>query len=118
MISAFLLSSVALAQKPPALTGSELLHQAALRGHTLSVEMLLKLGVDVNVTDKHGRTALHDACLKGHVSAARLLLDRGVPRSMRAIRMGPLPCTTRLWVEARRLSNSCSVVAPTAMPVI
>ena len=77
LIYILLLAPVTLAQKPEKLSGSELLHQAALRGHTLSIEMLLKLGVEVNATDKQGRTALHDACLKGHVNAARLLLDRG-----------------------------------------
>ena len=77
LICTLLLAPIAFAQKPEKLSGSDLLHRAALRGHTLSIEMLLKLGVEVNVTDKHGRTALHDACLKGHVNTARLLLDRG-----------------------------------------
>ena len=84
LIAALLLSSVTLAQKPTApperqrtLSASELLHYAALRGNTLSIDMLLKLGAEANMTDNHGRTALHDGCLKGHVGAARLLLDRG-----------------------------------------
>lgn len=74
LIIAALISPGLLAQKR---TASELLHQAALRGQTASIEMLLKLGADPNVRDKHGRTALHDACLKDRVVAARLLLDGG-----------------------------------------
>jgi ankyrin repeat protein len=63
--------------KQEMLSPSELLHRAAMRGETSAIEMLLKLGADVNSTDQHGKTALHDASLKGHVDTARLLLDRG-----------------------------------------
>jgi ankyrin repeat protein len=54
-----------------------LLHRAAIRGETSSLEMMINLGADVNAPDQQGRTPLHDACLKGHVDTARLLLDRG-----------------------------------------
>lgn len=64
-------------QKQEMLSQSELLHRSAMRGEAGAIEMLLKLGADVNSADKHGKTALHDACLKGHVDSARLLLDRG-----------------------------------------
>lgn len=81
-LAAALFALVILAQKPapPGLrqetvSAPELLHQAALRGKTATIEMLLKLGADPNRADKNGRTALHDACLKGNVAAARLLLD-------------------------------------------
>ena len=74
LIVAVLVSPGVLAQKRSA---SDLLHHAALRGQTASIEMLLKLGADPNLRDKHGRTALHDACLKDHVGAARMLLDGG-----------------------------------------
>jgi hypothetical protein len=66
-----------LGQKQEALSQSELLHRSAMRGETRAIEMLLKLGADVNSPDRHGKTPLHDACLKGHVDSARLLLDRG-----------------------------------------
>ncbi len=64
-------------QKQEMLSPSELLHRSAMRGDTSAIEMLLKLGADVNSADLHGKTALHDACLKGHVDSARLLLNRG-----------------------------------------
>ena len=64
-------------QKQEMLSQSELLHRSAMRGDSAAIEMLLKLGADVNSADQHGKTALHDACLKGHVVTARLLLDRG-----------------------------------------
>jgi ankyrin repeat protein len=64
-------------QKQDMQSPAELLHQAALRGQTSSIEMLLKLGADVNSAGKDGETPLHDACLKGHFETARLLLDRG-----------------------------------------
>jgi ankyrin repeat protein len=51
-----------------------LLHRAAIRGETSSVEMMINLGADVNAPDQQGRTPLHDACLKGHLDTAKLLL--------------------------------------------
>ncbi len=66
-----------LGQKQEAISQSQLLHRSAMRGETSAIEMLLKLGADVNSPDQHGKTPLHDACLKGHVDSARLLLDRG-----------------------------------------
>src|SRR5437879_5667575 len=56
-------------------SASYLMHRAALRGETKSIEMMLKLGADVNASDDQGRTPLHDACLKGHSDTVRLLLD-------------------------------------------
>jgi hypothetical protein len=58
-------------------SASYLLHYAALRGETNSIEMMLKLGAEVNATDDQGKTPLHDACLKGHLETVRLLLDHG-----------------------------------------
>src|SRR5271154_4328659 len=66
-----------LAQKQTMQSPAELLHQAALRGQTSSIEMILKLGADVNSAGKDGETPLHGACLKGHADTARMLLDRG-----------------------------------------
>jgi len=64
-------------QKQEMLSQSELLHRSAMPGETAAIEMLLKLGADVNSPDQHGKTPLHDASLKGHVDTVRLLLDRG-----------------------------------------
>src|SRR5258708_33933372 len=63
-------------QKQEMLSPSELLHRSAMRGDTGAIEMLLKLGADVNSADQNGKTALQDAGLKGHVDTARLLLSR------------------------------------------
>lgn len=74
---------VAFAQQPlkqDARTSSSaayLMHYAALRGETKSIEMMLKLGADVNARDVQGKTPLHDACIKGHSETVRLLLDHG-----------------------------------------
>ena len=74
---------VAAAQSPHqqepkrASSASYLMHYAALRGETKSIEMMLKLGADVNASDEQGKTPLHDACLKGHSETVRLLLDHG-----------------------------------------
>jgi ankyrin repeat protein len=73
----FLLLFAQIGHKQETLSQSELLHRSAMRGETAAIEMLLKLGVDVNSVDSHGKTPLHDACLKGHLETARLLLDRG-----------------------------------------
>jgi len=78
MIFGMLLALVLLAQaQPNPVSQSALMHRSAMRGETEVVEMLIKLGADVNILDEDGKTPLHDACLKGQVNTARLLLDRG-----------------------------------------
>src|SRR6267154_491149 len=63
-------------QKQEMLSPSELLHRSAMRGDTDAIEMLLKLGADVNSADQHGKTALHDAALGGSAKAIELLVER------------------------------------------
>jgi uncharacterized glyoxalase superfamily protein PhnB len=55
-----------------------LLHLAAEGGHLTCVELLLRLGVDVNQRDTSDRaTALHWAAQEGHIDVLRCLIDAG-----------------------------------------
>ena len=50
------------------------LHQAAARGHSTAVKLLLKAKADVNVNSYSG-TALHMAAMNGHEAVVKLLLE-------------------------------------------
>jgi uncharacterized glyoxalase superfamily protein PhnB len=55
-----------------------LLHLAAESGHLTCVELLLRLGVDVNRRDTSDRaTALHWAAQEGHLDVVKCLIDAG-----------------------------------------
>ncbi len=58
-------------------TGDFPLQTAAQGGHVRSVELLLRHGADVNLRDRHGRSALHYAARNGHARAATVLLAHG-----------------------------------------
>lgn len=70
--------------------GDSCIHIAAHRGNLRAVELLLKAGVDVNVTGEMGCTALHYARLKGHKDVERFLLDNGASTTIRNL-FGKLP---------------------------
>lgn len=59
--------------------GRSLLHDAANRGETEIMIILLDLGLDPNERDLRGRTPLHFAasCLHPHISAVLELIERG-----------------------------------------
>jgi cytohesin len=63
--------------KHGARVGPTMLHDAALKGHLESMQVLLENGADVKALNPDGATALHDAALGGHTGAASLLLGRG-----------------------------------------
>jgi ankyrin repeat protein len=63
--------------KHGARVGPTMLHDAALKGHLESMQVLLENGADVKALNSEGATALHDAALGGHTGAASLLLGRG-----------------------------------------
>ena len=53
------------------------LHLAAIHGHGSIVEVLVDLGVDINVGDVDGMTPLHLAAFYGHALVAVTLVERG-----------------------------------------
>jgi len=59
------------------LWGSLPLIAAALNNHLHIVEVLLKHGANINLTNRNGNTALHLAATYGRVEVIRLLLARG-----------------------------------------
>lgn len=53
------------------------LHEAAISGRDLVLDIALRNMVDVSRVDVYGRTPLHYACMYGHVAMAGNLLERG-----------------------------------------
>ncbi|CAH1241011.1 DAPK1 [Branchiostoma lanceolatum] len=64
------------------LYGSTALHEACIGGHDKVVELLIKNGAELNVTNKAGNTALHRACINEHVKVVKLLLKNGADLNM------------------------------------
>jgi ankyrin repeat protein len=57
--------------------GSSPLHEAALKGDSGMVKVLLEYGADVNALSKDGRLPLHDAALGGNAEAVNALMSSG-----------------------------------------
>lgn len=53
------------------------LHEAAISGRELIMDIALSKGVDVARVDVYGRLPLHYACMHGHVAMIQTLLDKG-----------------------------------------
>ncbi len=53
------------------------LHEAAISGRELVLEIALNSEVDVSRVDVYGRIPLHYACMHGHVGMVRMLLNKG-----------------------------------------
>jgi len=53
------------------------LHNSCRSGNIVSVERLIKSGIDINCRNKHDRTPLHWAAGNGHLEIIKLLLDEG-----------------------------------------
>ena len=53
------------------------LHEAAISGRELVLNIALRRNVDVARVDVYGRTPLHYACMYGHVATAKTLLECG-----------------------------------------
>lgn len=58
------------------------LHKAALDGHEEIVELLIKKGANVNITNPVNETPLHDAAKEGHKKIVELLLNAGADKSL------------------------------------
>ncbi|KAK3552931.1 hypothetical protein QTP86_029140 [Hemibagrus guttatus] len=58
------------------------LHLAARNGHKDIIQLLLKVGININRVTKAG-TALHEAALYGKTEVVRLLLDAGIDGNIR-----------------------------------
>ena len=56
---------------------------AAAKGHAGAVSALVRLGADLDATDRGGMTALMVAAYYGWLGIARALLDAGVDRTLR-----------------------------------
>lgn len=50
---------------------------AATKGQTKNIGVLIASGADVNYTDQYGKSPLQEACRKGHLKSVKTLLDRG-----------------------------------------
>lgn len=63
------------------LTGGEhknsLLHYAAYTGYVNTINVLINLGMNVDITDQSGLTPLHYASKKENIEACKLLLSKG-----------------------------------------
>lgn len=57
--------------------GRHALHLAAEKNNVQTMQVLLELGCEINVTDMYGRTAFHLAAEKNHVETLALLLKAG-----------------------------------------
>ena len=53
------------------------LHEAAYKGHTAAMQLLISFGADVNAKTNAGETPLHNAAYKGHAAAMQLLKSFG-----------------------------------------
>ena len=53
------------------------IHYAASRGHTATVEFLLKNGATVDCKTKYGWTQIHEAAKSGHTATVEILLKKG-----------------------------------------
>ena len=65
-------------------SGSTVLANASLMGHTKVVAFLLEHGADVNARSRDGGTALHAAAFLGRAKIVKLLLEKGADITFRS----------------------------------
>ena len=87
-------------------TNTSLLHAAAYDGRPEIVEVLLKLGSDINARETSGRTPLHHAANHGHIDVIDILLRNGADIEAR----DGEGLTPLMWGKMSRSGRSDEVV--------
>jgi ankyrin repeat protein len=80
-----------IARHPEFLKSSKALFAAARRDRADVVELLLDLGVPIDVMDERRQQALHEAASYNAVRSAEVLIARGAPIDPREIHWGAIP---------------------------
>ena len=73
--------------------GNTALHEAAWKGYSQSVDVLLKARANMYLRNRGGFTALHLACQNGHNQTCRLLLLAGCSPDIRNSVSTARPCS-------------------------
>ncbi len=93
----------------------DLFFEAALNGDLEGIRSMLRLGMDVNITEEEGRTALMFAGYNGHTEIVKLLIDRGAVVDSRDLAdrtallyaaTGPFPETVKVLLEKKANINA------------
>lgn len=59
------------------LIGQSFLHELARGGDTLSAEIVMDTGADIDLPDDEGRRPLHEAAFFGHIEMVQFLINNG-----------------------------------------
>lgn len=51
---------------------------AVMSNDVKALENILKLGISINITDKHGRNALHISVMHGYLESVKYLIEHGI----------------------------------------
>lgn len=90
--------------------GEAAIHIAAMNGHTGALEVMIKKGVDVNLSEDApalpGTTPLHEACIYGYVEVVKMLMDAGADDTLKNSKgHTPAHCAVRNDKGGEALSN-------------
>lgn len=90
--------------------GIAAVHMAARKGHVDALAVMIKKGVDVNLSEdvpaQSGTTPLHEACIYGHADVVKLLMDAGADDTVKNCKGNtPAHCAVRNDKGGEKLSN-------------